>query len=84
MWLQNEMREDKNQNGALKPPPPGSYRVNMVMYADDTTLCCDIEYAIKYENLLNVKLCKITNWLAANKLSLDVGKIKFMVSHSDK
>ena len=64
------------------PPPP---RIsNMVMYVDHTSLCCDIKYDIKYENLLNVKLCKITNWLAANKLSLDVGETKYMVSHSDK
>ena len=27
--------------------------------------------------MLNVELCKITNWLAANKLSLNVGKTKF-------
>ena len=47
------------------------------MYADDTTLYCDIEDVPNYENVLNVELCKITNWLAANKLSLNVGKTKF-------
>ena len=54
------------------------------MYADDTTLYCDIKDVPNYENVLNVELCKITNWLAANKLSLNVGKTKFMVFHSDK
>ena len=34
--------------------------------------------------MLNVELCKITNWLAANKLSLNVDKTKFMVFCSDK
>ena len=55
------------------------------MYADDTTLYCDIKDVPTYENVLNVEfLCKITNWLAPNKLSLNVGKTKFMFFHSDK
>ena len=54
------------------------------MYADDTTLYCDIKDVPNYENVLIVELCKITNWLAANKLFLNVGKTKFMVCHSDK
>ena len=37
-----------------------------------------------YENVLNVELCKITNWLAANKLFLNVGITKFMAFYSDK
>ena len=53
-------------------------------YADDTTLYCDIKDVPNYENVLNVELCKITNWLAANKLSLNVDKTKFMVFRSDK
>ena len=52
------------------------------MYADDTTLYCDIKDVPNYENVLNVELCKITNWLAANKLSLNIGKTKFMVFHT--
>ena len=54
------------------------------MYADDTTFYCNIKDIPNYENVLKVELCKITNWLAANKLSLNVGKTKFMVFHSDK
>ena len=54
------------------------------MYADDTTLYCDIKDVPNYENVLNVELCKITNWLAANMLSLNVGKTKFMAFRSDK
>ena len=54
------------------------------MYADDTTLYCDIKDIPNYENVLNIELYKITNWLAANKLPLNVGKTKFMVFHSDK
>ena len=54
------------------------------MYADDTTLYCDIKDVPNYENVLNVELGKITNWLAANKLSLNDGKTKFMVFHSTR
>ena len=54
------------------------------MYADDTTLYCDIKYVPNYEDVLNVELCNIINWLAVNKLSLNVGKTKFMFFHSDK
>ena len=49
-----------------------------------TTLYCNIKDISNYENVLNVELCKITNWLATNKLSLNVGKTKLMVFHSDK
>ena len=64
--------------------PTSTTLFNMIMYADDTTLYCDIKDVPNYKNVLNVELCKITNWLAANKLSLNVGKNKFMVLHSDK
>ena len=54
------------------------------MYVDNTTLYCDIQNVQNYEVVFSVELCKITNWLAANKLSLNVGKTKLMVFHSDK
>ena len=64
--------------------PTSTTLFNMIMYADDTTLYCNIKDVPNYENVLNVELCKITDWLAANKLSLKVGKTIFMVFHSDK
>ena len=57
---------------------------NMIMYADDTTLFCDINSIPDDEHSLNAELSKITDWLAANKLSLNASKTKFMVFHSDK
>ena len=54
------------------------------MYADDTTLFCGINNIQNLENTLNAELRKITDWVAANKLSLNAGKTKFMVFHSDK
>ena len=51
---------------------------NMLMYADDTTLYCNINQNIS-EIEINHELWKVSQWLAANKLSLNVGKTKFMV-----
>ena len=54
------------------------------MYADDTTLFCDINSIPGVEHSLNAEVSKITDWLAANKLPLNANKTKFMVFHSDK
>ena len=54
------------------------------MYADDTTLFCDINSIPDVEYSLNAELIKITDWLSANKLSLNANETKFMVFHSDK
>ena len=59
----------------------------MIMYADDTTLYCDIidiHGVPNSQHLLNAELSKISDWLAANKLSLNVSKTKLMIFHSDK
>ena len=53
---------------------------NMLMYADDTTLYCNVNQIITAE-VLNGELLKINQWLGANKLSLKVTKTKFMVFH---
>ena len=53
---------------------------NMLMYADDTTLYCNINQNVS-EVVINNELLKVSLWLAANKLSLNVGKTKFMVFH---
>ena len=54
---------------------------SMLMYADDTTLYCNINNA-NSDIILNNELCKISNWLSSNKLSLNVKKTKYMVFHS--
>ena len=53
------------------------------MYADDTTLFCDIDNNVK-EDVINRELLKVYEWLGANKLSLNVAKTKFMVFHTSK
>ena len=47
----------------------------MVMYADDTTLYCNIDRGHTSSTMINDELKKISRWLAANKPSLNV-KIK--------
>ena len=61
--------------------PLVSTMFDMLMYADDTTLYCNVD---KYSsnNSINIKLTKISNWLSSNKLSLNVKKTKFMVFHT--
>ena len=51
------------------------------MYADDTTLYCNVNQNITAE-VINGELLKITQWLGANKLSLNITKTKFMVFHT--
>ena len=51
----------------------------MVMYADDTTLYCSL--GDLSEDIINTELTKVSEWLAANKLSLNVKKTKCMVFH---
>ena len=54
---------------------------SMIMYADDTTLYCNINKANSVI-ILNNELCKISDWLSSNKLSLNVKKTKYMVFHT--
>ena len=53
------------------------------MYADDTTLYCNINQII-VEGLINAELTKLWEWLGANKLSLNIAKTKYMVFHTSK
>ena len=60
-----------------------------VLYADDTTLICPTsQFATRnnsnydeISNNINLELCKVDNWLAVNKLSLNASKTKYMIFH---
>ena len=54
---------------------------SMLMYADDTTLYCNIDQHLN-EDDINVELAKLSEWLGANKLALAISKTKFMVFHT--
>ena len=55
----------------------------MMMYADDTTLYCNLnENTTEVE--INRELFKISGWLSSNKLSLNTKKTKYMVFHTSQ
>ena len=56
---------------------------SMLMYVDDTTLYCNIDQYVN-EDVINVELAKLTEWLGANKLALNISKTKFMFFHTSK
>ena len=61
--------------------PRSSNIFNFLMYADDTTLYCNLNDIEEGNISLNNELNYITDWLACNKLSLNVNKTKFIVFH---
>jgi len=61
--------------------PKSSKIFNFLMYADDTTLYCNIDNIdpLNRDSIINLELQNINNWLVANKLSLNVKKTKYML-----
>ena len=63
-----------------------SESLNFILYADDATLTsmlCTFTQDVNHMSyLINLDLSKISDWLAVNKLSLNVDKIKFMIYHN--
>lgn len=60
-----------------------------IMYADDTSLATtlnafNINPTANTDEMINSELQKVSDWLKANKLSLNVNKSKFMVFHHPK
>ena len=53
---------------------------NIVMYADGTTLYCNMSSTTN-KNYLNSELYKISEWLASKKIFLNAQKTKFMFFH---
>ena len=54
---------------------------SMLMYAEDTTLYCNNDQHVN-EDDINVELAKLSEWLRANKLALNISKTKLMVFHA--
>ena len=54
----------------------------MIMYADDTTLYCDLNPGTpNFVNIINGELGKVSKWLSASRLSLYVNKTKVIFFH---
>ena len=50
----------------------------MLMYADDTILYCNIDQYLN-EDVINVELAKLSEWLGSNNLALNISKTKCIV-----
>ena len=66
--------------------PVATEKFNMINYADDTTLYSSFKTSLqddktKIDDNLNGELSQINTWLVSNKLTINVGKTKFMVFH---
>ena len=67
-----------------------SERLNFILYVDDTTLTstlCTFTQEVNHDvnhmsYLINLELSQISDWLAVNKLSVNVDKTKFMIFHN--
>ena len=54
------------------------------LFADDTFLCSQNNNLLHLENEVNTELEKVFIWLASNKLTLNIGKSKFMFISNKK
>ena len=54
------------------------------LFADDTFLCSQNQNLLRLENEVNHELQKVFIWLASNKLTLNIGKSKFMFFSNKK
>jgi hypothetical protein len=63
--------------------PYSNNNFDFFMYADDTTLFTSVDRNVSTNQVqtINNNLQKVYNWLAANQLSLNIGKTKFMCFH---
>ena len=58
---------------------PSATKFFIKLYADDTYLCYQDENLEVLQNEVNMELEKVFHWLAANKLTLNISKSKFML-----
>ena len=67
--------------------PNSSNYFNFLLFADDTSLKSFLDTKLRLplnqiSNTINIELQKVHDWLAVNKLSLNVKKTKFMLFHT--
>ena len=62
--------------------PNASKFFRYILYVDDTTLFSTIQISEALPKDINNQLAEVYNWLAVNKLSLNVKKTKYMVFHA--
>ena len=57
-------------------------RLESILFPDDTNSFISEKDPVTLSNILNNELNKLSAWFAANKLSLNISKTKFMVLDS--
>ena len=62
--------------------PNASTFFKYVLYAADTTLFSTINISARATHEINNHISKVYDWLAVNKLSLNVKKTKYIVFHA--
>ena len=55
-----------------------------ILFADDTTILIESTQVNSMMTSLNSELAKLTDWLKANKLSVNVSKTHYMVFHRSR
>ena len=63
---------------------PDATRFFIKLFADDTFLCAQNADMEMLEKEVNVEINKVYEWLAANKLTLNISKSKFMIISNKK
>ena len=60
-----------------------SEKLQMILYADDTTLISSLSPTSLYNDILkfNDEIVKVHEWLLLNKLSLNISKTRYMIFH---
>ena len=61
--------------------PNCSNYLNFILYADYTTLSNTIQIPSLSPININNELAKVYDWLAVNKLSLNISKTKYVIFH---
>ena len=63
--------------------PSANDMFRKLMYADDTTLFCNFDHNCN-EEVINAGLNSVYSWLCSNRLSLNVGKTKYVSFHTSQ
>ena len=61
-----------------------SEKLFTILFADDTTILIEGTQVNSMITALNSELAKLTDWLKANKLSINVSKTHYMVFHRSR
>ena len=62
--------------------PQASSHFKFILYDDDTTLFSTIQLQSASDTDINQELIRVHDWLALNRLSLNIKKTKYIIFHA--